>query len=430
MQGRLGSREIVALCQRINRILHRAKVEKEKRAPTVASLLLALDQSDGVDLHDDGELSIREINARAKRVFGRSDESHLWEQVRIAAPRTGCAAYVRALDEVVRELRSAEVLAATRDIDILGAFFEGFLRHGNTAKDLGIVLTPRHICWLAAEILDIQASDVVYDPAAGTGGFLIAAHQRARPAAPQLYGCEVSGLVASLALVNMHFRAEARHNLRNESCFESAEATRRNITRVLMNPPFALQNEPESKFVLHALDRMRTGGLLFAVLPSSVMYSKRFGDFREQLLDQHSLLAVMLLPGDLFYPMVNVETLGVVVKAWRPHGAAGVLWARLADDGFIKLKKARVERRGADPSAALTRFIEVARAWCVGGRASAAEPGQWEFCPIRSTELLPQAHLGTAPLRRGAFRTEIGRCLRDYVAAQWTRGDGHDEKDR
>lgn len=41
------------------------------------------------------------------------------------------------------------------------------------------------------------------------------------------------------------------------------------ITKVLMNPPFALKtsNEKEYKFVNHALSQMQDGGLLFSILP-------------------------------------------------------------------------------------------------------------------------------------------------------------------
>lgn len=59
--------------------------------------------------------------------------------------------------------------------DVLGRFYEVFLKYGNGAKEIGIVLTPRHITRFAVEILDIQPSDLALDPTCGTGGFLVAA---------------------------------------------------------------------------------------------------------------------------------------------------------------------------------------------------------------------------------------------------------------
>ena len=66
--------------------------------------------------------------------------------------------------------------------DLLGKFYEVFLKYGNGAKEIGIVLTPRHITRFAVQILDVEQHDIVCDPTCGTGGFLISAldHVRAK----------------------------------------------------------------------------------------------------------------------------------------------------------------------------------------------------------------------------------------------------------
>src|SRR5699024_5934954 len=99
-------------------------------------------------------------------------------------------------------------LNTARSTDLLGSFFESFLKYGNTSKDLGIVLTPRHLCWLAVEATGVTGLDVVYDPAVGTGGFLVAAFNRVmensapedaqRFAVEGIYGVEHSDHVAAL----------------------------------------------------------------------------------------------------------------------------------------------------------------------------------------------------------------------------------------
>jgi type I restriction enzyme M protein len=72
--------------------------------------------------------------------------------------------------------------------DVLGQFYEVFLKYGNGAKEIGIVLTPRHITKFAVEAVGISPSDIVLDPACGTGGFLVAAFDYVRQNAtkPQL----------------------------------------------------------------------------------------------------------------------------------------------------------------------------------------------------------------------------------------------------
>ena len=72
--------------------------------------------------------------------------------------------------------------------DVLGKFYEVFLKYANWAQDLGIVLTPRHITNFASDVANIDRHDIVYDPCCGTGGFLVAAfdHVRRHSTEPQL----------------------------------------------------------------------------------------------------------------------------------------------------------------------------------------------------------------------------------------------------
>lgn len=60
--------------------------------------------------------------------------------------------------------------------DYLGRFYGEFMSYsGGDGQSLGIVLTPKHICDLFTELIDIKPDDIVFDPCCGTGGFLISA---------------------------------------------------------------------------------------------------------------------------------------------------------------------------------------------------------------------------------------------------------------
>lgn len=170
----ISQQELVDLSNYINRQLHVAKVTKENRAILVAILLIALHQDPSLKMSSP-EVFLRDINARAEQIFRAALKQELWDEVKITFTKENAPAVASALDRIIVRLREADIVSSLGDADVLGPFFESFLRYGNTSKDLGIVLTPRQICWLAAEILDVRADDVVYDPAAGTGGFLIAA---------------------------------------------------------------------------------------------------------------------------------------------------------------------------------------------------------------------------------------------------------------
>ena len=101
--------------------------------------------------------------------------------------------------------------------DVLGKFYEVFLKYGNGAKEIGIVLTPRHITRFSAEVFDINENDLVLDVACGTAGFLVSALDEVKRKAKKLedfekfrlnglYGIEEQDPVLALALVNMIFR--------------------------------------------------------------------------------------------------------------------------------------------------------------------------------------------------------------------------------
>ncbi len=63
---------------------------------------------------------------------------------------------------------------------------------------------------------------------------------------------------------------------------------------------------------------------------------------KKHLITNNTLLAVVTLPPDLFYP-VGVHTLGVFIKKGIPHpNRQNVLWVRALNDGFLKSKGKRL----------------------------------------------------------------------------------------
>ncbi|MGH2639620.1 MAG: N-6 DNA methylase [Rhabdochlamydiaceae bacterium] len=99
-----------------------------------------------------------------------------------------------------------------------------------------------------------------------------------------------------------------------------------------MNPPFALRSndEKEYRFVDHALEQMQDNGLLFVVLPySALVKSGDYQHWRNAVLKQNTLLSVVTLPPDLFYP-VGVHTLGMFLLKGVAHPRSQkVFWARI-----------------------------------------------------------------------------------------------------
>jgi type I restriction enzyme M protein len=66
------------------------------------------------------------------------------------------------------------------DADTKGDLFENMLRRIKQAGSLGQFRTPRHIIRAIVEMIDPKVGETVYDPAAGTAGFLVAAYNHMR----------------------------------------------------------------------------------------------------------------------------------------------------------------------------------------------------------------------------------------------------------
>src|SRR5690606_9350891 len=66
------------------------------------------------------------------------------------------------------------------EADTKGDLFEHGLKQIKQAGELGQFGTPRHIIRAIVEMVDPKIGETVYDPAAGTAGFLVAAYNHIR----------------------------------------------------------------------------------------------------------------------------------------------------------------------------------------------------------------------------------------------------------
>lgn len=367
--------------ERINKSLHVGGINKNDRAKVMAARLLALIKNPP-DLDSDLPVLIADINARTQAVLKTHGKEEFFPFVQIVGP-TNAENHVKYKSAIVATIQTLLNLSITSAMnsgaDVLGTFYEVFLKYGNGAKEIGIVLTPRHITRFAVDTVGVSPTDIVLDPACGTGGFLVAAFDHVRRTASptqidrfkkyNLFGIEQESYVAALAIVNMIFRGDGKNNIVEANCFSKFLVRRATdghataayinkrppqgeepVTRVFMNPPFALKetDEKEYRFIEAALGMMADGGVLFAIVPLSVMAEGgKDGSWRrDSLLAHHTLLSVVSLPEELFYPVAN-QTAAVVIRKGTPHPKdQGVLWGRIANDGFRKSKGKRLAKPG------------------------------------------------------------------------------------
>ncbi len=450
---KIDERLFIAKAEHINEILHLGAVNPHQRAGVMASLLLAQVSDTAPNINEPRpDILIREINARVHSILRNQGKSEFADYINITLPSTpdNHVKLRQALVDTLQELNNLNIRSAMNSgADWLGAFYEVFLKYANWAQDLGIVLTPRHLTRWVADVLDVQVNDIVYDPTCGTGGFLVAAFDyiKQNASASQLerfkqhsvFGIEQDDGVAALAVVNMIFRGDGKNNIQEGSCFAkhltatsekgiptatfvAAPSDATAVTKVMMNPPFALKrsDEKEYRFIDQALTQMEQGGVLFSVLPYSVMVKP--GNYKtwrsHSLLAGHTLLGVVTFPPDVFYP-VGVTTVGVLVRKGIPHPRdQNVLWIRAVTDGPLKRKG----RRLPNPKAtnALADVRDIVKAFIRNAALPVETVHQFQrAAPIDFTgemELVPEVYLTQPAPIETTIKADLQDSIRNTLA--------------
>ena len=219
----------------INKTLHDNEIPVGERAKMIAALLLALAQDANMTIHDDPKRLIRDINGLISDMLRDHDKDEYSSVIGLAPPATekNHAKFRKAIVETLQHLREMNIRSAINSgDDALGKFYETFLKYANGAKEMGIVLTPRHITKFAVDTIGISAKDRVFDPTCGTGGFLISAMDslRKRKGVSEnmfdsfkmngLFGVEQRDDVYGLAVVNMIFRKDGKSSVYDGDCFD------------------------------------------------------------------------------------------------------------------------------------------------------------------------------------------------------------------
>lgn len=360
--------------------------------------------------------------------------------------------FKKALVDTIQELNILNIRSAMNSgHDVLGKFYEVFLKYGNGAKEIGIVLTPRHITKFAVEAVNVNVNDLIFDPTCGTAGFLVAAFDRVKKNASEqqinkfkqfnLFGIDQEPEVVALAIVNMIFRGDGKNNIIEGNCFQknlisttkkgnsSGEFNTKNyevgqqaITKILMNPPFALKSsdDKEFKFIDYALKQMQDGGILFSVLPYSCMIKGgNYLSWRKRLIENNTLLSVITFPEDLFYP-VGVHTIGIFIKKGVPHPKnQKVLWIRGLNDGYLKKKGKRLENSRANND--YPKIVQIIQSFITNQDIEVKNIPEFQNATKidysdDNLELIPEAYLDEHDPSLEKIQEEVEYLVRESVA--------------
>ncbi len=201
------------------------------------------------------------------------------------------------------------------------------------------------------------------------------------------------------------------------------------MTRVLMNPPFALRGstDQEYRFVSAALSEIADGGILFSLLPMDAMFGAREEKVwrTDELLRKHTLVAVISFPDELFYPAALKQVVGIIVKKGFPHPQKQpVYWGRINRDGHLKIKSKRLgasdmipPRQEQDDSGkilpSLRTFVSAP------GQSKVNTPMLCKTAPIDFSdpllELVPEAYLDSVTPTTGEVLARLDLQIRDVI---------------
>ena len=278
------------------------------------------------------------------------------------------------------------------DADTKGDLFEHVLRQIKQAGELGQFRTPRHIIRTIVEIVDPKIGETVYDPAAGTAGFLVAAynHMRLANSSPgairrvefdgktqtrglgdklsstqlsaiqnkTFFGNDVDPKMVRLATMNLTLRglANVRILLRNvlTTSFDNERKAELGLPQegyhvVLANPPFSgrvdkdrivddvkigTSTATELLFLKYMMDSLRPGGRCGVIVPEGVLFGSTGAhkELRRQLIENNRVEAVMSLPGGVFQPYSGVKTSVLFFR--RGGKTENVLFLHADNDGY------------------------------------------------------------------------------------------------
>ena len=271
-------------------------------------------------------------------------------------------------------------------LDIMGEMYSEFLKYAlGDGKELGIVLTPPYVTKMMAEILNINMNSKVMDLATGSAGFLISAMElmindankeygRSTSKANekienikknQLLGIELNPALFALAATNMILRGDGSSNIVKGDTFETTDDlyTGFEADRILLNPPFT-HKENGMPFIKFGLSKMKKGGLGAIIIQDSAGSGQAIATNKEILKD-HTLLASIKMPIDLFIPMAGVQTSIYIFKAWEKHDfEKTVKFIDFRNDGYKRTKRGLNEID--NPNA---RYVDIIKIYKAGKRA-------------------------------------------------------------
>ena len=232
------------------------------------------------------------------------------------------------------------------DIDVKGEIYEGLLEKNaqDTKSGAGQYFTPRPLIKAIVDVMQPQPGRTISDPACGTGGFLLAAHDYIAKNNPldreqwghlnhqALHGWEIVDNTARLCVMNMYLHGIGANGRSSPIHVADSLASHPGeyFDMVLTNPPFGKKSSvtfvteegeirresqeivrddfwvstsnKQLNFVQHVRSILKQHGRAAVVVPDNVLFEGGAGEtLRRRLLKECDVHTLLRLPTGVFY---------------------------------------------------------------------------------------------------------------------------------
>jgi type I restriction enzyme M protein len=248
-------------------------------------------------------------------------------------------------------------------VDLKAAVFEGLLEKAASEgkKGAGQYFTPRLLIQSIVRCVQPDPRDqdefTICDPACGTGGFLVVAHEwflseargervdgdlAERVRCGTYYGAELVPRPRRLALMNLFLHGLEPEIKLGDSIYDRPEDRRFDV--VLTNPPFGSKganqvpgredliiktSNKQLNFLQHVMTILKPGGRAAVIVPDNCLFADQAGEVFKILTQDCDLHTVLRLPNGTFTPYsAGTKTNVVFFTKGRPTENVWVFDAR------------------------------------------------------------------------------------------------------
>jgi type I restriction enzyme M protein len=356
--------------------------------------------------------------------------------------------------------------------DGLGNLYEGLLEKnaGEKKSGAGQYFTPRPLIDCMVRLLKPQAGELVQDPAAGTGGFLVAADRWIKASTDELFklptamqffqreqaftGLELVPDTHRLLLMNLMLHDIGGDNVHGGDTLGPDGEALGKADLILTNPPFGTKkgggrpnragftvtadtSNKQLAFVEHVVRALKPGGRAGVVVPDNVLFADGAGrELRALLMEWCDLHTILRLPTGIFYAQGVKTNVLFFRRGITARGNTKAVWVydlRAGQPAYGRTRPLRVEdfapfeaAYGEDPNGGTARTDQgpEGRFCCFTRKEVRARGDNLDIAWLRTADEAAEDALEEPEDIAEAIRTHLQRALVEIEGLAGELGNG------